>query len=135
MVDGYIDTNVFLHAQAHDEHTAACRTLLRAVGSGQVTAWVDPLVLHELTYVLPRYVQGMTRSDVALYLRTVLSWPGTVLDDKAFWVDVVDLWEVDARLSWTDAVLIRRAQRTGRGIWTRNVRDFARHDMAAPLWP
>jgi hypothetical protein len=108
---------------------------LRAVGSGQVTTWVDPLVLYELTCVLPRYVQGMTRSDVALYQRTVLSWPGTVLDDKAFWVDVVDLREVDARLSWTDAVLIRQAQRTGRGIRTRNVLDFARHDMAAPPWP
>lgn len=91
MPEGYVDTNVFLHAQAHDEHTAACRALLRAVGSGQVTAWVEPLVLHELAYVLPRYVRGMTRSDVVLYLRTVLSCPGVVLNDKAFWVDVVDL--------------------------------------------
>ncbi|MCL5971141.1 MAG: hypothetical protein M1499_01080 [Firmicutes bacterium] len=40
----------------------ACQALLRSA-AGMVTVWLDPLVLHELTYVLPRYVKNMTRAD------------------------------------------------------------------------
>ena len=135
MSDGYVDTNVFLHAQAHDPHTTACQALLRSAAVGTVTMWLDPLVLHELTYVLPRYVKQMTRTDVALYVRTVLNWPGIQMDDKSLWLGVLETWEVDARLSWTNAVLIQRALETERGVWSRNYRDFARYAIPESLWP
>ena len=85
MTEGYVDTNVFLHAQANDANTTACRTLLRAAAAGTVILRLDPLVLHELTYVLPRYVKAMTRADVALYGRSVLQWPGIHLEERPFW--------------------------------------------------
>ena len=135
MTDGYIDTSVFLHAQAHDQHTEACQALLRAAAEGRVSVSLDPLVVHELTYVLPRYVKGMPRSDVALYVRSVLSWSGVVLEDLPLWLSVLEAWEADAHLSWTDAVLIQRALLADRPIWTRNHRDFRRYLGSGLDWP
>ncbi|MCL5972401.1 MAG: hypothetical protein M1499_07560 [Firmicutes bacterium] len=97
--------------------------------------WLDPLVLHELTYVLPRYVKQMTCIDVALYVRTVLNWPGIQMEDKPLWFGVLETWEADPRLSWTDAVLIQRSLKTGRGVWSRNHRDFARYALPEVGWP
>lgn len=135
MTDGYVDTNVFLHAQAQDAHTAACRALLRSAAAGDVVLRLDPLVLHELIYVLPRYVKTMTRADVALYCRSVLQWAGMHLDERPFWLAVLETWESDERLSWTDAVLIRRAQDTALPLWSRNHRDFSRYDIPNSPWP
>ncbi|MDA8207215.1 MAG: type II toxin-antitoxin system VapC family toxin [Thermaerobacter sp.] len=135
MRDGYVDTNVFLHAHAHDDHTTVCQALLRATAAGRVTVWLDPMVLRELTYVLPRYVKSMTRADVVLYVRTVLNWPGIQMDDKPLWLGVLETWETDARLSWTDAVLIQRALGTGRCVWSRNHRDFTRYALPEVAWP
>lgn len=135
LTEGFVDTNVFLHAQSHDEHSRWCRELLRCAANGTLSLAIDPIVLHELTYVLPRYVQQMGRRDVALYLRTVVAWPGIVLHDEPFWLSVLDTWESDGRLSWADAVLIRRAQAAERPVWTRNHRDFARYSLAPAAWP
>jgi len=135
MTEGYVDTNVFLHAQAHDAHTAPCRALLRAAATGELVLRLDPLVLHELTYVLPRYVKTMTRADVALYCRSILQWPGMRLEEVPFWLAVLETWEADVRLSWTDAVLIRRAQDTALALWSRNHRDFSRYDLPDSAWP
>lgn len=46
-------------------------------------------------------------------------------------VRIVDLetWESDALLSWTDAVLIQRAQSTALPILSRNHRDSTRYDL------
>lgn len=73
MREGYVDTNVFLHAQARDAHTTACRELLRTAAAGRV----EPLVLHELTYILPRYVKTMQRADVALIAGRYCSGPAS----------------------------------------------------------
>ncbi|NMP22623.1 PIN domain-containing protein [Sulfobacillus harzensis] len=135
MIEGYVDTNVFLHAQAHDAHTPACRALLRAAAAGTLILRLDPLVVHELTYVLPRYVKAMTRADVALYCRSVLQWPGIHLEERPFWLAVLETWEADDRLSWTDAVLLNRARDTGLPVWSRNHRDFTRHDLPDSTWP
>ncbi len=135
MTEGYVDTKVFLHAQANDAHTSTCRALLRAAAAGRIILRLDPLVLHELTYVLPRYVKTMTRADVALYCRSVLQWPGMHLEEMSFWLAVLETWETDDRLSWTDAVLIRRAQDAALALWSRNHRDFARYDLPDSTWP
>lgn len=135
MTEGYVDTNVFLHAQANDAHTSACRSLLRAAAAGELVLHLDPLVLHELTYVLPRYVKTMKRADVALYCRSVLQWPGMYLEHRPFWLAVLETWESDDRLSWTDAVLVNRARETVLPVWSRNHRDFTRYHLPDSRWP
>jgi predicted nucleic acid-binding protein len=135
MTEGYVDINVFLHAQANDAHTSVCRAVLRAAAAGDITLHLDPLVLHELTYVLPGYVKTMTRADVALYCRSVVQWPGVHLEERPFWMNVLEAWEMNPQLSWTDAVLIRRAQATTLPVWSRHHRDFTRYDLPDSSWP
>lgn len=129
----WIGTNVFLHAQATDPHSAACRGLLRAVQAGRRTVCIDPLVVHELTYVLPRFRKGMTRDDVALYCQSVLKWPGVEIEDRSLWVEALATWAKDPQPSWTDAVLLTRImQADGANIWTVNRDDFERWGVNPP---
>lgn len=49
MAEGYLDTNVFVHAYAHDQFTEECRRLLLALERGRVEAVLEPVILHELS--------------------------------------------------------------------------------------
>lgn len=62
---GLIDTNLFVHAHANDDATAECQAFLAALEQGRVRARLEPLVLHELSYALPRSIRQLTREDVA----------------------------------------------------------------------
>jgi predicted nucleic acid-binding protein len=70
---GLLDTNIFIHAHTTDVHAQECQRFLAALESGRLRARLEPLVLHELSYALPRYIKQMTRPEVAEYLLTVLS--------------------------------------------------------------
>src|SRR5215217_1433355 len=81
MNDGLLDTNVFIHAHTTDSASEECRRFLASLERGGVRAQLEPLILHELSYALPHYVQQMTRGQAAEYLLMVLSWDG-VQGDK-----------------------------------------------------
>lgn len=72
MNDGLLDTNVVLHARTTDEHSKECREFLRMLRGERIRAHLDPLVVHELTYVLPRYIKKIDRAEVATYLISIL---------------------------------------------------------------
>ncbi len=65
---------------------------------------------------------------------SVLQWSGIQMDDTPFWLSVLETWEADERLSWTHAVLLRRAQDTGLALWSRNTRDFGRYTLPESPW-
>jgi predicted nucleic acid-binding protein len=69
---GYLDTNVIIHALSRDAHAEECRRLLSAVRDGQISVLLEPIIVHEITYSLPRYAKQMQRSDVAEYLESVI---------------------------------------------------------------
>jgi hypothetical protein len=92
---------------------------------------LDPLVLHELTYVLPRYVQQMSRQDVARYLAVVLSWPG-IIGDKDTMIDAVQRWRDTPGLAFVDAYLAARAAAESRPIYTKNVRELRGQGVDVP---
>ena len=48
---------------------------------------------------------------------------------------VLETWEADDRLSWTNVVLLNRARETVLPVWTRNHRDFIRYDLPNSAWP
>jgi predicted nucleic acid-binding protein len=128
---GVLDTNVFVHAQTTDDHSAECRGFLGALERGDVEARLEPLVLHELSYVLPRYVKQMSRVGVAAYLLTVLSWPG-VQGDKSLMADAVERWRDTPRLAFVDAYLAAIANRDGCPIYTKNVAELAGQGVSVP---
>jgi predicted nucleic acid-binding protein len=129
--DGLVDTNVFVHAHATDAHSAECVRFLTAVEAGQVRAQMDPLVLPELSYVLPRFFKQMTRRDVADYLLVVLGWTG-IVGEKALLADSVELWRDTPGLAFVDAYLVTRAKGENRPIYSKNVEDIRPLGAAVP---
>src|SRR5690349_5491705 len=120
---GLLDTNVFLHAHTHDAFSEECGRFLAALEAGDVSARLEPLILHELSYALPHYLKQMTRADMAEYLLMVLAWPG-VRGDKATMIDAVQRWRVSAGLAFADAYLAALASRERTVVFTKNVDEL-----------
>ncbi len=131
MVDGLLDTNVFIHAHTTDHYADECRRFLATLEAGGARAYIDPLVLHELSYALPHYVQQMTRAQVGEYLLMVLSWEG-IQGDKDLMVDAVERWRALAGLSFVDAYLAALARRRQAPVYTKNVRELAGQGVIVP---
>ena len=131
MPGGLVDTNVFLHAQMTDQHSEECRAFLRKLASGDEQAELEALVVHELTYTLPRVVKQMDRRQVAAYVLMVLGWPGIVAD-KATLRDAVDRWGRARRLAFVDAYLATLAVRQGRPIYSKNVGELVAEGAVVP---
>lgn len=129
--EGLLDTNVFVHAQTRDAHSAECRKFLGAIEAGTVHATLEPMVLHELSYALPHYVKQMSRKDVAVYLISVLSWKGVVAE-RDLLVDVVQRWSRTPRLAFVDAYLAALAMRRNLPIYSKNVRELRTQAVAVP---
>ena len=128
---GLLDTNVFIHAQAQDPASHECVLFLSALEAGQVQAILDPIILHELSYVLPRYLQQMTRMDIAEYLLMVLSWDG-VRGEKGVLVDAVERWRATPGLSFADAHLAALASDQGRPVYSKNLRELRGQGVEVP---
>lgn len=131
MPDGLLDTNPFLHAQTQDALSEECRRFLRALQRGDVRARMEPLVLHELSYALRHYAKQMTRTDVAHYLLSVLSWPG-VDGDKDLMVEAVQRWGSTPGLGFVDAYLAALAVRQRRPVFTKNISELAAQGADVP---
>jgi predicted nucleic acid-binding protein len=128
---GLLDTNCILHAHTHDAFSAECRRFLAALEAGNISARLEPLILHELSYALPHYLKQMTRSDVADYLLMVLAWPG-VRGNKATMVDAVQRWRDTAGLAFADAYVAAVATRDGLSVFTKNVRELRGQGVTVP---
>jgi predicted nucleic acid-binding protein len=131
MIDGLLDTNVFIHAHASDAHTVECRRFLHALEQGEVNAQLEPMILHELSYALPHYVKQMTRDQVAEYLLMVLGWKG-VHGEKDALVVAVQRWGGSPGLSFADAYLAALAEARQCVVYTKNVRELEAQGVAVP---
>jgi predicted nucleic acid-binding protein len=120
-----------LYAQTSEDHSQECAHFLAALAIGSIHARLDPLVLHELSYILPRYIKQMSRSDVGDYLLMVLDWPG-VHADKDLLKDVVDRWSKTPGLAFADAYLMALALDRNQPVFTKNVREFTRQGIDVP---
>jgi predicted nucleic acid-binding protein len=130
--EGLLDTNIFLHAHADDSVSAECQAFLRALERGQVRARLEPIVLHELSYALPRFVKQMTRREVGAYLAMVLRWDG-VFGEKDVMADAVQRWRNTPGLSFADAYLAAIATRMQLPVFTKNIRDLIGQGVSVPV--
>jgi predicted nucleic acid-binding protein len=128
---GLLDTNLFIHAHTTDPHADECRQFLRRIEAGLIRARIEPSVLHELSYALPRYIKQMTRQQVALYLLVVLNWKG-LEGGIALLRDTVQRWGRTPGLSFTDAYLAALATRRGCQIFTKNLAELRGQGVDAP---
>ena len=131
MSDGLLDTNIVVHARTTDEHSVECRTFLRMLADDRIQAHLDPLVVHELTYVLPRYVKQAGRAETAAYLISILGWPG-VIADKPILVEALSRWGATPGLGFVDAYLAARSLAESRPIYTKNVRELTNCGASVP---
>jgi predicted nucleic acid-binding protein len=131
MSDGLLDTNIFIHAHASDSFSEECRRFLAALEVGRVRAYLEPLILHELSYALPHYVKQMSRQQVAEYLLMVLSWDG-VQGKKDVMVDAVQRWRDTPGLSFADAYLAAEAAERQCPVYSKNVRELEGQGATVP---
>jgi len=130
-IDDLLDTNVFIHAHASDRFTEECRHFLALLEQGQIRAYLEPLILHELSYALPHYLRQMTRTQVADYLLMILSWRG-VQGQRSLMIDAVARWRATPGLSFADAYLAALASRRQCPVFTKNVREIEGQGVVVP---
>lgn len=121
---GWLDTNIFVHAVfPNDGQHRRCRELLLALEEGRATAFLSPLVVHELTYVLSRLPSFRSRADVYRYIHAFLLTDSIQMEEKEDVVRALALW-ANAGIGFVDAWLSAAATRTGMPICSVNERDF-----------
>jgi predicted nucleic acid-binding protein len=108
-----------------------CRAFLYALEMGHISAHLEPLVLHELSYALRQYMKQLTKDDIAAYLLMILSWPG-VNGDKVAMVGAVELWRSTAGLAFVDAYLATVATARRCPVYTKNAGELARLGVIVP---
>ena len=131
MTVGYVDTNVIIHALTNDEHTAECQRFLRSLERGEASAHLHPIVLHELSYSVRRYVQQISRHDVADYLPSIVVMPGVVCDRDVM-TSAVQRWRDTSTVSFADAFLSVLATMEACPVYTKNVRDLLGQGVSVP---
>lgn len=131
MNDGLLDTNLFIHALTRDAHSAECQQFLDHLKNGEVQAYLDPMVVHELSYSLGRVIRQMNKADVAAYLIDVLGWPG-VVGEIDILLETVYRWNRTPGLAFVDAYLAVRALDGGVPIYSKNVRELVGQGVTVP---
>lgn len=128
---GLIDTNIFLHAQSRDALAGECLAFLASIERGDIKVRLEVVVLHELSYALPRLRRDLNRPEVAEYLLAVLAWPG-VTGDTAAMIHAVRRWRDQEGISFVDAYLASLARRDGCAVYTKNLSDFRSTGVELP---
>ncbi len=131
MDDGLLDANVFIHALTGDAFGAECGRFLALVRAGDIDAYLDPLVVHELTYTIGRVIRTMSTSDIVAYLLEVLSWTG-IQGEKDVLREALDRWDRTPGLAFVDSYLTVRALRRTVPVSSKNVREFERQGVSTP---
>ena len=129
--DGFIDTNVFIHAQTHDDLADECLRFLEALAAGRLQAQIDPIVFHELSYALPHYRKEMTRANIAEYLLAILAWDG-LTGDKNLLAMAIERWRSTPGLAFVDAYLAARATSDGAPVYSKNVNELRAQGVDVP---
>src|SRR3954452_83641 len=90
---GYLDSNVFMHVLfPHDAQYPRAAAVMAGLQDGSLTGRFDPLVIHELAYVLPRLGHLPDRSAVVRHLQGILSAPGVECDERDRLLVALNRW-------------------------------------------
>ncbi|MBV9279291.1 MAG: PIN domain-containing protein [Chloroflexi bacterium] len=121
---GWLDTNIFLHSLYHnDPEFQRSRAILAALDSGEAEAWLDPVVVHELTYALARHPSFSTRQAIHAYVRDIVLTDTIHLPDKDGMIEALARWESQGS-GFADAWLAVLACRHGLPVCSANRRHF-----------
>lgn len=54
---GILDSNIVIHSFTNDQWTEPAIALLTQIEQGELLVTIDPMVIHEIAYALPRYAK------------------------------------------------------------------------------
>ena len=131
MASGRVDTNVFVHALKNDPQSEECRAFVLLLKEGKIRARLEPYVVHELAYVLPRRLPDWNRQQIAAFLLNLLDWPG-IDSDRQILESALIQWSQSPKISFVDAILLAESARDGAPIYTKNVKDFENRGVEVP---
>lgn len=122
---GWLDTTIFCHVLfENDPHQGPCQRILEALENGQGEGWLDPIVIHELTYVLPRCNPSFRdRQQVFQYVVHFLLLDGIHTTNKEILIEMMRLW-AETGLGFADARLTTLASADGLPVCSVNGDDF-----------
>lgn len=132
MSDGYLDTNVVVHAFTRDAYSEECRDFLKHLEFGQIHVRLETIVIHELLYVLPRYLKQLSRSDIAELVLSIMSSPGVTVSEEPLVTDALNRWASSTTISFVDSLLISAASVEGAAVFSKNVMELRAHGATAP---
>ena len=131
MSSGRVDTNVFVHALKDDPQSEECRAFVLLLKEGMVRARLEPYVLHELSYILPRRLPEWNREQLGAFLLNLLDWPG-IESDRSLLESAIVRWTSASKFSFVDAMLWAESMRDGSAVFTKNVKDFEGSGVEVP---
>jgi predicted nucleic acid-binding protein len=121
---GYLDTNLFLTVFfLGDPDARRCADIIQALEDGRAEGWIDPLVVHELTYVAPRTRRFPSLLGIQKYIASIILLGSVQAEDKEGLLEALARWATEG-VSFVDAWLSVRAKRRQTAICTLNERDF-----------
>lgn len=123
---GWLDATIFIHALfTNDPHRRRCLHILHALENGDGEAWIDDVVVHELTYVLPRALPRAfgDRTAVAEYVLGFLTLDTVHAVNKKMLIETLHWWS-STDVSFADARLTVLARAHRLPVCTVNQRDF-----------
>lgn len=119
----YVDANVVLRFLSGDppDMAAQARSLFEAVERGEVTLWIDEIVLAEVVWVLHSFYQHRPEK-ISRVLQELLSHEGIETEDKPGLLAALTLF-ADRNIDFADALVAVHMGR--RGI--QEIVSFDRH--------
>lgn len=130
-----LDTNVLLRhlLQDHPEQSPASTALLERLESGELAAWITPMAVAEMVWVLSGSSYGLDRHDVRDGLSAVLEIPGLRAVDKQALLRALQLY-ASLNIDFIDAYHGALAAAAGGLVYSFD-RDFDRIPGVTRLTP
>jgi predicted nucleic acid-binding protein len=122
---GWLDTNVFVHAlYANDKPHKRSIEILDALADGSAQGWLDPIVVHELTYLFTNGVgQFQGREDSRDFLLDIVRTPAIHAADKDVLIGAIMHWS-RSTIDFADAWLSVLSRHRALPVCSANRRDF-----------
>jgi predicted nucleic acid-binding protein len=121
---GVLDTSVFLAVFfPNDPNARRCADIIRALEDGRAVGWIDPLVVHELSYAAQRIRRFSSPAGIQEYVSSIIRLEGVQAEDKESLLEALSRWAVEG-VSFVDAWLAVRAKGHSARVCTINEKDF-----------
>ncbi|MCC6791672.1 MAG: hypothetical protein IT336_08310, partial [Thermomicrobiales bacterium] len=110
---------MLIHSLTNDQSSEECDAFLAQVAAGTIRVRVEPVVVHELTYALPRYFKQFNRMHVATTIESLLTMRG-IDGDTDVMIEALHRWAFTPGLGFVDAYLATRSIREGCPVYSKN---------------